>query len=194
MSLVLAFIGIRGSVVAGDKREIILWGDPQGTDQFEKELYSGEINTDEQMQQRALALQVHLRVRDTKTKVWGRDGILIGEVSDFELGAIRKRRLYVTCGRYALAEIEGKRFVRVQHGEASRFVVLGNPFAQQIANRCIRERWKGGGDHEAAGLMETILKTVAEKSASVSQEYNLIRTPDTIDLEPILDRDRKNPD
>ncbi len=194
MSLVLAFIGTRGSVVAGDKREIVLWGDPQGTDQFEKELYSGEIGTDEQMLQRARALQVHLRVRDTKTKVWERDGILIGEVSDFEHGTIRKRRLYVTTGRYALAEMEGKRFVRVQYGEAGRFVMLGSPYAQQIANRCIRERWKGGGDREAAMLMEIILKMVAGKSASVSHGYSLVRTAETIDLEPILDQDRKNTD
>jgi hypothetical protein len=190
MSLVAAFIGISGSVVAGDMREIILWGDFPRSDRFEEELYSGQIRTDEEMHRRARELGIRLGVRDTKRKVWERDGVLIGEVSDFEHGLVRKRRLYVTTGRYALAEIEGSRFSLNQRGEASRFVVLGNPFTQQIANRCIRERWQSGGYIEAAHLVQEIMKEAARKSASVSREHVLLRTIDTVDLDPLIERDQ----
>jgi hypothetical protein len=192
MSLVIAFIGIRGSIMAGDMREIILWGDSSGSDQFEEELYSGRIRNDEGMQHRAHELGIQLRVRDTKAKVRDKDNILIGEVSDFERGVSRKRRLYVTTGRFALAAIEGPRFSLIQQGKAGRFVVLGNPFTQQIANQCIQEEWKGGGYGEAFHVIQHIMTATARKSASVSQKYVLIKTVDTIDLDPIIERDRKN--
>jgi hypothetical protein len=192
MSLVIGFIGSRGSVMAGDMREIILWGDSSAPDQFEEELYSGRIRTDEEMQRRAEELGVHLRVRDTNVKVRDRDNILIGEVSDFERGVVRKRRLYVTTGRFALAGIEGPKFSLMQRGEASRFVVLGNPFTQQIANQCIREGWRGGNYGEAVHLIQNIMTATAQKSASVSRKYVLIKTVDTIDLDPIIEQDRKN--
>jgi hypothetical protein len=193
MSLVLAFIGSKGSVVAGDMREIILSGDLPDSDRFEEELYMGKIQTDEEMVHRAQELRLHLEMRDTKKKVLGRDGILIGEVSDFERGIVRKRRLYVTTGRYALAEIENRQFSRVQHGEAPRFVVLSNPFIQQIANQYIQKHWKGGGVAEAVQLIETIMKTAARKSASVSREITLEQTTTTVDLDPIIERDQKRP-
>ncbi len=171
-------------------REIILWGEPSGSDQFEEELYSGIIRSDEEMRRRAQALGVHLRVRDDKIKVQKREGVLVGEVSDFERGVIRKRRLYVTTGRFALIEIEGEKFSRVQWGEAGRFVVLGGPFIQHLANRCIQDRWKGGGFHEALRLITEILQVAARYSPSVSPGHMLIQTVDTIDLEPVLKRDR----
>jgi hypothetical protein len=192
MSLVIAFIGIRGSVVAGDLREITLRGDSTGSDQFEEELYSGRIRTDEEMLHRAQELGIHLSIWDTKKKVRERDGILIGEVSDFERGITRKRRLYVTTGRYALVEIEGQQFTRIQRGEATRFVVLGSPFIQQITNEYIRDRWEGGGLPEAVLLVQEIMKAAARKSASVSREYLLVKTVSTIDLDPIIEQDQKS--
>jgi Uncharacterized protein conserved in archaea len=143
------------------------------------------------MQARARMLGVHLRIRDTKRKVREREGILIGEVTDFERGITRIRRLYVTAGRFALAEIESHRLVQVQRGEASRFIVLGNPFTQHLTNQCIQQHWNEGGAAEAAHLIENIMKTVAQKSASVSREYLLIRTKAHLDIEPVIERDQQ---
>jgi hypothetical protein len=191
MSLVIAFIGTRGSVVGGDMREITLQEESPGSDQFEEELYSGRIRTDEEMTHRAQELGIHLGIRDTKKKVRERDGILIGEVSDFEHGIIRKRRLYVTTGRYALAEIESQQFIRIRRGEATRFVVLGSPFIQEVTNEYIRERWKSGGLAEAVHLVQEIMEAAARKSASVSREFLIVKTASTIDLEPIMEQDQK---
>lgn len=191
MSLVIAYIGKGGSVVAGDMREITLWGDSPGSDQFEQELYSGQIHTDDEMRHRAQELGIHLRIHDTKRKVHEREGILIGEVTDFEQGIMRTRRIYVTTGKYALAEIESRHFIRIQWGGASRFVILGNPFTQQITNECIQEHWKGGGVTEAIHLVEVIMTIVAQKSASVSRGHLLLKTVTTTDLGSILEKDQK---
>jgi hypothetical protein len=191
MSLVIAFIGTKGSIVAGDRREITLLGDSPESDQFEEELYSGQITSDEAMLRRAREFELHLGLRDTKRKVQERQGILTGEVTDFEHGILRKRRLYVTTGRYVLADKEGQSFTIIQQGSASRFVVLGNHFTQQIANRCIGERWKSGGFNEAIELVQKIMQTASRLTASVSREYDLIETTATVDLEPIIEEDRK---
>jgi len=53
MSLVIAFIGIQGAVMAGDMREIITCGDRISTETLEHELYSGLIVTDDALKKRA---------------------------------------------------------------------------------------------------------------------------------------------
>ncbi len=105
MSLVIAFIGIQGAVMAGDMREIITRGDRISTGTLEHELYSGLIVNDDDLTKRAGELGISLTLRDDKRKVTHRDGILVGEVSETEGGVTRKRRLYATAGEYALADI-----------------------------------------------------------------------------------------
>ncbi|MDD1678172.1 MAG: DUF2121 domain-containing protein [Methanomicrobiales archaeon] len=191
MSIVIAFIGKRGSVVAGDMREIILQGNSPESDQFEEELYSGRIVSDEAMLGRARELGVQLGIRDTKKKVREREDVLIGEISDFERGILRKRRLYITTGRFVLVEVEGHKITLLQQGEASRFVVLGNEITQQIAQDCITRRWKGGGFAEAILLIHEIMKTISRRTASVSKEYTLVRTIATVDIDTLIEQDRK---
>jgi len=58
MSLVIAFIGARGAVMAGDTREIITRGDRIPTDTLEHELYSGGIVTDADLYKRAEELGI----------------------------------------------------------------------------------------------------------------------------------------
>jgi hypothetical protein len=193
MSLVLAFIGKNGSVVAGDKREIALRGDAPGSDRFEEELYNGTIVSDEALRRRAEDFGIEIAIRDTKEKVQEREGILIGEITDFEQGILRRRRLYVTTGRFALAEMEGRKFSLLQQGEASRFVVLGNEIAQRIAHACIRERWKGGGLADAVILMRNIMETVSRRTASVSKEYTLIQTNSRSNIDRLIEQDRVHP-
>ena len=86
MSLVIAFIGAQGAVMAGDMREIITRGDRVSTETLEQELYSGQIVTDDDLKKRAEALGISLIIRDDKRKVTLRDGILVGEVSETEGG------------------------------------------------------------------------------------------------------------
>ena len=96
MSLVIAFIGREGAVMAGDLREILMKGPDGAICQFEQELYSGQIRTDSDLRKRAVAMGIIVLLRDDKCKVSDHEGILIGEVAESDGDTVRKRRLCVS--------------------------------------------------------------------------------------------------
>jgi hypothetical protein len=189
MSLVIAFIGRQGAVMAGDMREIITRGDRMPTETLEHELYSGLIVTDDELRKRAGELGISLTIRDDKRKVTRRDGILVGEVSETEGGVTRKRRLYATAGEYALAGITDADLRLTGKGKAGNFVVLGNQITQQIAHTCIQEHWKNGGVHDAIRILMLSMERASKATASVSGLYTLIHTPAKVSLSEIIGRD-----
>ncbi len=191
MSLVIAFIGIQGAVMAGDMREIITRGDKLSTVTLEHELYSGLIVTDDDLGKRAGELGISLTIRDDKRKVTQRDGILVGEVSETEAGVVKKRRLYATAGEYALAEITGADLRLSGKGKASNFVVLGNQVTKQIAHTCIQKHWKNGGMHDAIRTLMLSMERASKATASVSGAYTLIHTPAKVSLSEVIERDSR---
>ncbi|MDD1701206.1 MAG: DUF2121 domain-containing protein [Methanoregula sp.] len=191
MSLVIAFIGIQGAVMAGDMREIITLGDRMSTETLERELYSGLIVTDEDLKKRAGDLGLSLTIQDDKRKVMQRDGILVGEVSETEGGVTRKRRLYATAGEYAMAEITDSAVHLTGKGKAGNFVVLGNQITRQIAHSCIQEHWKNGGMHDAIRIIMLTMERASRETASVSGLYIMIHTRIKISLSEIIGRDSR---
>jgi hypothetical protein len=191
MSLVIAFIGIQGAVMAGDMREIITCGDSISTETLEHELYSGLISTDDDLKKRAGELGISLTIRNDKRKVTQRDGILVGEVSETKGGVTRKRRLYATAGEYALAEITDADLRLTGKGKASNFVVLGNQVTKQIAHSCIQEHWKNGGMHDAIRILMLSMERASKATASVSVLYTLIHTPAKVSLSDVIERDSR---
>ncbi len=191
MTLVIAFIGIHGAVIAGDMREIITRGDTMSTETLEQELYNGLIVTDEDLIKRAGDLGVSLTIRDDKRKVMHRDGILVGEVSETEGGVTRKRRLYATAGEYALAEVTDSAVRQTGKGKASNFVVLGNQITKQIAHSCIQEHWKNGGIHDAIRIIMLSMERASKATSSVSGLYTLIHTPAKVSLSEVIGRDSR---
>jgi len=191
MSLVIAFIGSRGAVMAGDMREIITRGDRLPTEILEKELYSGEIITDDDVRKRAGELGISLIIRDDKRKVTQRDGILVGEVSETEGGVTRTRRLYAAAGEYAAAEITTARLRLTGKGTGSNFVVLGNQVTKKIAHTCIREHWKNGSTQDAIRIIMLSMERASKSTASVSGLYTLIQSPAKISLSAVIERDRR---
>lgn len=189
MSLVIAFIGMQGAVMAGDTREIITIGDDISTEILEHELYSGQLITDEDVKKRAVDLGINLTINDDKRKVTQRNGILIGEVSETRCGVTRKRRLYATAGEYILTEVTGSTVKVTGKGTASNFVVLGNEITQRIAHACIREQWNKGGMQDAIRIIMLAMKRASDATASVSGLYNLINTAMKISLSEVIDRD-----
>ena len=191
MSLVIAFIGMHGAVIAGDMREIITRGDRMSTETLEQELYSGLIVTNEDLKKRAGDLGVSLTIRDDKRKVMHRDGILVGEVSETEGSVTRKSRLYVTAGEYAMAEITNSAVHQTGKGTAGNFVVLGNQITKQIAHSCIREHWKNGGIHDAIRIIMLSMERASKATSSVSGLYTLIHTPAKVSLSEVIGRDSR---
>ncbi len=191
MSLVIAFIGSQGAVMAGDMREILFLGDASCRAALEAELYDGRIVTDDHLQCRAREIGIAVHVRDTKSKVSEQEGILVGEVGETEAGIVRKRRLYASKEGYVLADFEPEGMTLVSQGTKSTFIVLGNEAAKAIANRCIRESWKGGGLAEAIRTIVFTMQTAARATASVSSEYVLMQTRQRRDVFAALERDAR---
>jgi len=183
MTLVIAFIGRSGAVMAGDMREIAFQGDDSCIEALERELYGGSIASDAALAERAAEIGVTIRVRDDKIKVSSQqDGVLVGEVTETEGASVRCRRLYATRGSYAIAEIVDSRLEVTQRGRASNFVVLGNDTTKRIADQCIREAWDGGTLQDAMRLIMLTMQIAASVTASVSRTFVLVHTDQAVDL------------
>jgi hypothetical protein len=176
MSLVIAFVGREGAVMAGDLREILMKGPDAAICRFEQELYSGQIRTESDLWKRAVAMGIILLLRDDKCKVSDHEGILVGEVAESEGYNVRKRRLCVACGTYAIVDITGDAAILKQEGQGSTFVVLGNEVTKRIAHGMIRSEWKNGTFPDAVRLIIRIMNTAASSTPSVSRACTILQT------------------
>ncbi|MGB4052243.1 MAG: DUF2121 domain-containing protein [Methanoculleus sp.] len=192
MTLVIAFIGWEGAVMAGDMREITFQGDGSRIEELERELYSGSIVSDGDLKERAGAIGVTIRVRDDKAKVSQRDGLLIGEVAETDGSVVRRKRLYATKGGYVIAEIIDSQLRVIQRGSASNFVVLGNNITKQIANQCIQGAWEEGGSiPDAMRVIMLTMQAAASTTASVSRTFILVHTDLAANLGGAIEQDSR---
>ena len=192
MTLVIAFIGKNGAVMAGDLREITFEGDKSDREKLEKELYSGAIVTDEELVKKAEEFGVGITVTDCKSKISERNGVLIGEVSSVEGGVVKKRRLYASAGNYAIAELRDTEITLTSHAKGSNFIVLGNEFTKQVANKCFKDNWtKKSTFQDAVKILMLCMETAARKTASVSKQFFLIQTTANVDVLKVVEEDLK---
>ncbi|CVK34221.1 MJ0548 connectase family domain-containing protein [Methanoculleus bourgensis] len=191
MTLVIAFIGKQGAVMAGDMREIAFLGDNACIEELERELYNGLIASDDELKERASEIGVTIRVRDDKAKVSQRDGVLIGEVTETDGLAVARKRLYVTKGSYVIAEVIDSRLRVTRRGSASNFVVLGNNITKQIANQCIQGAWEGGTISDAIRLIMLTMQIAASVTASVSRTFILVHTDLAANLGSAIEQDSR---
>jgi hypothetical protein len=192
MTIVIAFIGKNGAVIAGDMREISFQGEKSDREKLEKELYSGALVTDDELVKKAEELKVKIKVTDFKSKVSERDGVLIGEVSSFEDGVVKIRRMYASTGNYAIAELRNSELTLISHGKGSNFIAFGNEFTKQIANKCFQDNWtKKSNFQDAIRILKLCMETVAEKTASVSKKFVMIQTTSNKDVLKVVDKDKQ---
>ncbi len=189
MTLVIAFIGESGAVMAGDMREITFLGDRASIETLEKELYSGSIATDEALLRRAGELGVRLDIRDDKVKVTEREGVLVGAVASLEGGVLRKRRVYASGGAYAIVDTGDGSPVPRGKGGPGNFVVLGNEKTKAIAHRVITERWKHGSLRDAAEIITRSMEQAYAETPSVSRQFILIQTRGRADPGRVMEQD-----
>ena len=57
MSLIIAYIGKKGCVIAADKRRIAFFGEKENRELLEADMYSGDITTDEELYKNSVKLQ-----------------------------------------------------------------------------------------------------------------------------------------
>ncbi len=191
MTLVIAFIGKNGAVMAGDMREITFEGEKPDREKLEKELYSGSIVTDEEMQKKAEEFGVKITVTDCKEKVSERNGVLVGEVSSAEGGVVKKRRLYASAGNFAIAELINTEMTLTSQGKGSNFIAFGNEFTKQVANKCFKDNWtKKSNLQDAVKILILCMETVARKTASVSKQFMIVQTASNADVLKVVEKDR----
>jgi hypothetical protein len=191
MSLVIAYIGRNGAVMAGDLRQILFRGESSAEKILEEELYGGLVTSDEELTRKAKELGIGLMIRDDKNKVSEQDGVLIGDVSSCEGGKVQKRRLYASAGSYAIADLENATMTVRQHGQESNFVVLGNTITKKIARECIRDQWKDGTLSDAIKIILLTMETASRTTASVSKQFTLFQTMSKVNVAEVIKRDRE---
>ena len=107
----------------------------------------------------------------------------MGEVSESDGATVRIRRLFVSCGTYAIVDVtEGKQVLQ-KTGKGSSFVVLGNEVTKRIAHDMIQEEWKNGTFADAVRIIIGIMTSAASSTASVSRAYTILQTRRRADLD-----------
>ena len=190
MSLVIALAASREAVIGADRRAIAFLG---SCPRLEEELYSGQIENDGKLADRARELGASLQICDGKEKVWRRGELLVGEVTEISPKLCRRRRIYLTPGASLQVDIigggdsgedagrEGEGAggeARIRAWGGVGCTVFGNRFTQKLAS----EEVARAGGRVSEALIKGILEKAGMQTASVSREHTVLRC------------DTKNPD
>ncbi|MBQ2962901.1 DUF2121 domain-containing protein [Methanobrevibacter sp.] len=174
MSLIIAYVGKKGCVMAADKRRIAYFGLKEQRELLEQEIYSGEIKNDEELYARAEELDVNLKVTDNACKVKSIEHVAIGEVSSRGTMETKRKRVYGTSNGFKIIELSGSHILNSKRGDSS-IIVFGNKIAKSLANEMIRERWKPSFSLKYMGdIFGQILKEISEVTPSVGKEYDIV--------------------
>lgn len=178
MSLIIAYIGKKGCVMTGDKRKIGYFGDKENLAQLEKELYEGNIRTDEEFSKRAEQLGISIKISDDASKLKVVGNAVRGEVSTKGTFETKRRRIYGTTNGYQIVELLGSEQKSRRAGEKG-VIIFGNNYAKQLAQTAIQKKWKASQSLKYMGeVFEQILADVASKTPTVGDKADtLIQQP-----------------
>jgi hypothetical protein len=178
MSLVIALAASREAVIGADRRAIAFLGSCIG---LEEELYSGKIENDGRLADRARELGASLQICDGREKVWRRGELLVGEVTEISPKLCRRRRIYLTPGASLQVDItDGGDSVGEDAGGEARIrawggvgcTVFGNRFTQKLAS----EEVARAGGRVSEALIKGILEKAGMQTASVSREHTVLHS------------------
>ena len=175
MSLIIAYIGKNGCVMAADKRKIGYFGDKENLDILENELYNGEIVSDEEFLKRAEELDISVKITDdaNKLKIVGK--CVRGEVSTKGTFETRRRRIYGTTKGYQLVELLGSEVTSRRAGETG-IIIFGNVFAKKMAEDLVSKRFKPSSSLKSKGeIFEEIIEEIASMTPTVGKNCDVLR-------------------
>ncbi len=174
MSLIMCYIGKRGTVIIGDKRRIGFFGDEKRREQLEEELYSGSIKTYGEMLRRAAELNINLKIVDDAQKVREIGEVVVGEVRFKTPFETKRKRIYATTASYSIVELLGSTIKTIKTGETS-IVVFGNKITKEIANQSLKKYLKDKISLKSTGeIFKSIIRDVSSITPTVSKEYDLL--------------------
>ncbi len=172
MSLIIAYVGKKGCVMASDKRRIAYFGNNRQA--LEDELYDGSITTDEELIKRSNELDVPIKITDDADKLRIVGNTIRGEVSTKGTHETKRKRIYGTTNGYQIVELIGSETKSRQAGEKG-IILFGNDYAKKQAENLIQKRWKASHSLRLMGdIFEEILSTIAQKTPSIGKEFDVL--------------------
>ena len=175
MSLIIAYIGKKGCVMAADKRKIGYFGDKKNLEILEKDLYDGIIIDDDEFKKRADELGISVKITDDASKLKIVGNCIRGEVSTKGTFETRRRRIYGTTSGYQLVELLGSEVTSRNAGETG-IIIFGNNFAKKMAENLISKKFKPSSSLKSKGeVFEEIIKEVASKTPTVGDNCDVLR-------------------
>ena len=175
MSLIIAYIGKKGCVMAADKRKIGYFGDKKNLEILEKELYEGIICSDDEFKKRADELGISVKITDDASKLKIVGNCIRGEVSTKGTFETKRRRIYGTTNGYQLVELVGSDVTSRKAGK-SGIIIFGNLFAKKMAEALISRKFKPSSSLKSKGeVFEGIIKEVASKTPTVGANCDVLR-------------------
>jgi len=174
MSLIIAYVGKKGCVMASDKRKIGYFGDKEKLAELEKELYSGNIDNDEDFLARANELGISIKITDDANKIKVIGNTIRGEVSTKGTFETRRRRIYGTTNGYQIVELLGSDTESRKAGK-SGLIIFGNEYAKQMAETLIKRKWKASQSLRYMGdIFENIVSEVSSKTPTVGKKVDVL--------------------
>lgn len=173
MSLIIAYVGKKGCVMASDKRRIAYFGDKENREKLEEEIYSGAIKNDEDLKKRSDELDITLKISDDANKIRYIENVIVGEVSSRTTFETRRKRIYGTTYGYQIIEMLGSDITHSEKGE-NAIILFGNKISKAMANDLISKKWKSSFSLKYMGeIFESVLEEVASKTPSLGKNVML---------------------
>lgn len=198
MSLIIAYIGKKGCVMAADKRKIAYFGDKEGLSVLEGELYNGSIQTDDELFKRAEELGIAIKITDGASKLLEIGDIIRGEVSSKGSFESKRKRVYGTTNGYQLVELLGSETKSRKAGN-NGIILFGNKYAKKLAQKLISSKWSSSQNlRKMAEVFEEILLEVSSKTPTVGDTFDVFvkqptysQTTAQMNLNKTIDHDLK---
>lgn len=169
----MTYVGSKGCVMAGDKRSIGFLGDKNQREVLEEDLYSGKIQTTDELLKRADELDINLKITDNGEKIRNLGEVLVGEVKVRATHETKRKRIYATTNGFHQVELTGSQINKMQSGKSS-IVIFGNKITKEIANKRLKKYWKSKISLVEVGeIFQKVMEDVAQATPSVSPEYDI---------------------
>lgn len=178
MSLIIAYMGKKGCVMASDKRRIAYFGDKDNRELLEQEIYSGTLTNDTELYNRAEELDIVLKVSDDASKIKTVEDVVVGEVSSKGTSETKRKRIYGTTNGFQIVQLSGSEIISVEKGSSS-IILFGNKITKKLASEALNKKWKASFSLKYMGeLFGEIIEDISSKTPSLGKQYDvLIKNP-----------------
>lgn len=174
MSLIIAYVGKKGCVMASDKRRIAYFGNKENLEVLEEELYSGKIISDEELSKRAKELDISIKISDDANKIETVGNTVRGEVASKGSFETKRKRIYGTTNGYQIIKIIGSEIVSRSEGEKA-VIIFGNNFAKKEAEALISKKWKATLSLKYMGdIFKEIISEVSQKTPTLGDKFDVL--------------------